>query len=56
MGARIDADFSSEIFRITSGYRIIANPKFDASVALGVHLTSFDFGIIGEASANGQTE
>ncbi len=55
VGARIDADFSSEIFRITLGYRIIANPKFDASVALGVHLTSFDFGIIGEASANGQT-
>ena len=55
VGARIDADFSSEIFRITLGYRIIANPKFDASIALGVHLTSFDFGIIGEASANGQT-
>ena len=55
VGVQIDSDFSSDIFRLTVGYRIIANAKADVSIAVGAHLTTFDFGIVGEASANGQT-
>ena len=55
VGVQVNSDFSSDIFRLTVGYRIIANPKVDVSIAVGAHLTTFDFGILGEASANSQT-
>lgn len=55
VGASVGSEFSSEIYRLTIGYRLYADPTWDVSVALGAHLTDFTFGIAGEASVNGQS-
>lgn len=53
VGAAIGSEFSSQIYRVTIGYKIVSNPEWDLSVALGAHLTDFTFGIAGAASVNG---
>lgn len=52
VGAAVGSVFSSQIYRVTIGYKIVADPKWDLSVALGAHLTDFTFGIAGAASVN----
>lgn len=53
VGAAVGSEFSSQIYRVTIGYKLISDPKWDLSVALGAHLTDFTFGIAGAASVNG---
>lgn len=55
IGAAIDSDFDTDIYRLSIGYRFLANDRIDLAALVGVHVTDFGFSVVGEASVGGTT-
>jgi hypothetical protein len=55
VAAEIDSGFDSDIYRLTVGYSLIHNGRFEFGPAIGLHATSFDIFVAGEARL-GETE
>jgi len=54
IGASVDSKFETDIYRLSVGYRFIANDKWELSALLGAHVTDFAFRVVGEATVGGQ--
>lgn len=49
ISAQIESGFDSDIYRLTVGYSLIRNAQFEFGPALGLHATSFDIFVSGQA-------
>jgi hypothetical protein len=50
VGAAVDSEFDTDIYRLSFGYRFIANEKFELAAMLGAHVTDFGFVVEGEGT------
>ena len=53
IAAEVDSGFTSDIYRLTIGYSLIRNERFEFGPALGLHATDFDIFVSGEARLAG---
>ena len=53
VSAEVDSGFTSDIYRLTIGYSLIRNERFEFGPALGLHATDFDIFVSGEARLAG---
>lgn len=49
VAAEVSSGFQSDIYRLTIGYSLIRNDRFEFGPALGLHATNFDIFVSGEA-------
>jgi hypothetical protein len=50
VGASIQSDFTTDIYRLSFGYRFIAGDSFELAALLGAHVTDFGFTVVGNAT------
>jgi len=50
VGAAIESDFDTDVYRLSIGYRFIASDSFELAALLGAHVTDFGFSVVGEAN------
>lgn len=50
VGAAVDSEFETDVYRFSIGYRILARESFELSALLGAHVTDFSFLVEGEGS------
>jgi hypothetical protein len=53
VSALIDTDFDSKVTRVSGGYSFVKSEAAELGLAVGAHVTNFEFGISGTFSAGG---
>lgn len=54
VSANVDSRFSSDVYRLTVGYQFLDSETVRLGAQLGLHLTSFEVALEGEAIINGE--
>lgn len=52
--ARVDTRLVSDVFRLSAGYSFLKTPQAELGVVAGLHITRFDFELVGVGSVAGQ--
>jgi len=55
VGASIDSDFETDVYRLSIGYRFLASEAFDLAALIGAHVTDFGFTVVGDAAIGQNT-
>lgn len=50
LGAQVDSDFETDVFRLSLGYRFVRKDNWEMAAMVGAHLTDFAFRVVGEAT------